>query len=107
MGLLGDADIGRDRNEWHPGDQAAGDRKHGRRRGGGQHGDSLRASDPFGHRGRRADQITARQGDVTDPHGVADICAGRHRGRVQGRQQHRVRLPRRSASRVADATGEV
>ena len=107
MGLFGDSDVGRDRNEWHPGDQATGDCKHGRRRGGGQHGDPLRPSEPFGHRGRRADQITARQGNVTDPDGVADIGPGRHRGRVQGGQQHLARLPRRPASRVADATGEV
>ena len=61
MDLFGYADIGRDRNEWNPGDQAAGDRKHRRWSRGGQHGDPLRASDPFGHRGRRANQVTARQ----------------------------------------------
>ena len=94
VGLFGDADISGHWDERHARDQTPGHRQHCRRGGRRQDGDPLRSPDPLSHRGRRADQIAARQRDPFDPHRVREVGSGGLRGGVQRGQQHLARLPR-------------
>ena len=84
---LGHADVGGHRHERHAGDQATGDREHGRRRRRGQDRDPLRPADPLGHRGRRTHEITAREHRAVDAHRITDVGASRG-SRIQRGQQH-------------------
>ena len=106
-----DPDVGGHRHERHAGDQAAGHGQHRRGGRGGQHRHPLRAADPLGHRGRRADEVAAGQHGAVDAHGVADVGSGGDGGRIQRGQQHASeatrdtwRWMRSSASRRARCT---
>ena len=91
VAAFGRADVGGHRNHRHTGDQAAGDGQHGRRGRGGQHRDPVRAADPFGHRGRGADEVAAAQHGAVDAHRVGDVGARPRRRRGSARPAARQR----------------
>ncbi len=99
---FGGADIAGHRNHRYTGDQAAGYRQHGGRGGLGQHGHPLRATDPFGHRRRGADEVASAERGAVDAHRVIDVGpVGDGRG-VQRGQQHVSEATRTGSAYLAE-----